>query len=350
MACGRSSRALDGYELAAGAWERAVLPARLDRYDPSMLDMICLAGEAGWARLSPAHVQASPRPSLVPATPIALFLREHASAWRALRSRPARSRRSADGARRVLSVLRSRGASFFRDLAPRLRARRRPAAACHRRAGRLRARDLGWILRIAGARVGGAGAPGTARSAQQLRRPVDGDRGDGRQRATRGSGRAPGVVAAPPLRRRVPAAAHPRDERRDVARARARLPAARGARRDPQRPVRHRHVGRAVCATRRGRTAARGSAHRRPTARLVTISAADPLNLAGIVTAGERIRTAGRNRIVYRDGVPLAVLEGGFGRELAPIDPSIARDVSRALKARGVTALAASGLPADRHL
>ena len=37
---------------------------------------------------------------------------------------------------------------------------------------------------------------------------------------------------------------------------------------------------------------------------LVTISAADPLNLTGIVTAGERIRTAGRNRIVYRDGVP----------------------------------------------
>ena len=52
---------------------------------------------------------------------------------------------------------------------------------------------------------------------------------------------------------------------------------------------------------------------------LVTISAADPLNLAGIVTAGERIRTAGRNRIVYRDGVPLAVrrrrLRAGAGAD-----------------------------------
>jgi ATP-dependent Lhr-like helicase len=67
---------------------------------------------------------------------------------------------------------------------------------------------------------------------------------------------------------------------------------------------------------------------------LVTISAADPLNLTGIVTAGERIRTAGRNRIVYRDGVPLAVREGDFTRELATIDTSIAADVSRALKSR----------------
>jgi ATP-dependent Lhr-like helicase len=67
---------------------------------------------------------------------------------------------------------------------------------------------------------------------------------------------------------------------------------------------------------------------------LITISAADPLNLTGIITAGERIRTAGRNRIVYRDGAPLAVLEGDAVRELAPIDAGIAADVSRALKSR----------------
>ena len=73
---------------------------------------------------------------------------------------------------------------------------------------------------------------------------------------------------------------------------------------------------------------------------LITISAADPLNLTGIITAGERIRTAGRNRIVYRDGVPLAVVEGDFVRELAPIDPRIAADVSRALRARRIPAVA----------
>ena len=70
--------------------------------------------------------------------------------------------------------------------------------------------------------------------------------------------------------------------------------------------------------------------------RLITISAADPLNLSGIVTAGDRIRAARRNHIVYRDGMPLAVMEGDFVRELSPIDPAIAADVSRALGRRAV--------------
>jgi ATP-dependent helicase Lhr and Lhr-like helicase len=67
---------------------------------------------------------------------------------------------------------------------------------------------------------------------------------------------------------------------------------------------------------------------------LTTLSTADPLNLSGIVTAGERIRPARRNRIVYRDGAPLAVLEGDFVRELAPLDPDIAADIARALRRR----------------
>jgi ATP-dependent Lhr-like helicase len=54
--------------------------------------------------------------------------------------------------------------------------------------------------------------------------------------------------------------------------------------------------------------------------RLTMISTADPLNLTGIVTAGERLRAAGRNRVAYRDGQPVAVLEGEGVRPLAPID------------------------------
>ena len=67
---------------------------------------------------------------------------------------------------------------------------------------------------------------------------------------------------------------------------------------------------------------------------IVAISAADPLNLTGIVDAGERIRAAGRNRIAYHDGVPVAVREGDFVRELSPVDPRLAGEVSRALKPR----------------
>src|SRR3546814_1403877 len=71
---------LDGFELPARAWERAVLPARVDRYAPSMLDILCLTGQVGWARLSAAPAQ------LAGVTPIALFLREHAEAWLTLRA------------------------------------------------------------------------------------------------------------------------------------------------------------------------------------------------------------------------------------------------------------------------
>ncbi len=66
---------LDGFELAADGWERAVLPARVDGYDASMIDTLCLTGEVGWARLSAPAVEAT---QVVPATLVALFLRAHA--------------------------------------------------------------------------------------------------------------------------------------------------------------------------------------------------------------------------------------------------------------------------------
>ena len=44
---------------------------------------------------------------------------------------------------------------------------------------------------------------------------------------------------------------------------------------------------------------------------LVVLSAADPLNLVGILTPGRRIAAIAANRILLRDGVPLAALEGG---------------------------------------
>ena len=66
----------------------------------------------------------------------------------------------------------------------------------------------------------------------------------------------------------------------------------------------------------------------------MAISAADPLNLTGILDAGERVRAAARHRIVYHDGVPLAVRERDIVRELAPVDPRLAGEVSRALKPR----------------
>ena len=53
---------------------------------------------------------------------------------------------------------------------------------------------------------------------------------------------------------------------------------------------------------------------------LLAVSAADPLNLAGILTPGERIPALSRNRIVFQDGVPLALLEAGEVRFLGGLE------------------------------
>ncbi len=44
---------------------------------------------------------------------------------------------------------------------------------------------------------------------------------------------------------------------------------------------------------------------------LITLSAADPLNLQGILTPGSRIAALTANRILFRDGFPIAALEAG---------------------------------------
>ncbi len=46
-------RQLQGYEISAAAWESQILPRRIARYSPDLLDQLCLAGEVMWGRLSP---------------------------------------------------------------------------------------------------------------------------------------------------------------------------------------------------------------------------------------------------------------------------------------------------------
>jgi ATP-dependent Lhr-like helicase len=64
---------------------------------------------------------------------------------------------------------------------------------------------------------------------------------------------------------------------------------------------------------------------------LAVISAADPLNLTGIVTAGDRARAAGRNRMACRDGVPIAVMERDEFRALVPLEGADRLDIARLL-------------------
>jgi ATP-dependent Lhr-like helicase len=44
---------------------------------------------------------------------------------------------------------------------------------------------------------------------------------------------------------------------------------------------------------------------------LISVSAADPLNLVGIITPGGRVTAHASNRILYRNGEPITVLESG---------------------------------------
>jgi len=56
--------------------------------------------------------------------------------------------------------------------------------------------------------------------------------------------------------------------------------------------------------------------------RSVLIGAADPLNLAGIVTPGERVPATARNRLLYQAGVPVALYVGGEFRWLGAANPA----------------------------
>jgi len=76
-----------------------------------------------------------------------------------------------------------------------------------------------------------------------------------------------------------------------------------------------------------------------PHGRCMAVSAADPLNLAGIVTAGDRVRAVAANRLVYCDGVPIAALEGDYMRSLTEVEPAIASDAARTLTGRHMTSV-----------
>ncbi len=122
-------RQLQGFEIPANAWEPQILPRRVADFDPKALDQLCLTGAVGWGRISPHpatldqaangadHPAGSRRVVPSSVAPITFFLREDAD-WLALRH--AESFASTAGlspaGRQVLEFLEQRGASFFVDI------------------------------------------------------------------------------------------------------------------------------------------------------------------------------------------------------------------------------------------
>ncbi len=116
---------LQGFELAAGSWEEAVLSARVTGYRREWLDDLCLSGEVVWGRLAvraPDNGDDAAEPGrggLVPsrATPITLAVREDLGWLLAAVRGDLRPAPPGPGAARDLLVcLESRGASFFSEL------------------------------------------------------------------------------------------------------------------------------------------------------------------------------------------------------------------------------------------
>jgi ATP-dependent helicase Lhr and Lhr-like helicase len=115
---------MQGFEAPANAWERQILRRRIADYDPKVLDQLCLTGAAGWGRVSPhpATLEAVgvDRRRIVPTSvaPITFFAREDTDWMIPHREAGEEDLRwlSAD-AREVLQFLRQRGASFFLDIA-----------------------------------------------------------------------------------------------------------------------------------------------------------------------------------------------------------------------------------------
>ena len=114
---------LQGVEAPVGAWEESILPARVRAYSASLLDQLAASGDLGWARLSlrgepEEERRASSSPSR--ATPISLFRRADA-AWllAAARGDARASVPDIGAAAEILEELASGGALFFSDLAAR---------------------------------------------------------------------------------------------------------------------------------------------------------------------------------------------------------------------------------------
>jgi ATP-dependent Lhr-like helicase len=70
---------------------------------------------------------------------------------------------------------------------------------------------------------------------------------------------------------------------------------------------------------------------------LVSLSAADPLNLVGIISPGQRLAGLTSNRVLYRDGLPVALQAGGDIQFLVELSRADAWEAKNALLRRSIT-------------
>jgi len=99
---------LQGFEIPAVLWEPAILPSRVAEYDPRWLDDLCLSGEVVWGRV---RTRASRDATKI--LPITLMLREDMDGLRLDQDLPDDL---GPDAKQVLLMLQARGALFFNEI------------------------------------------------------------------------------------------------------------------------------------------------------------------------------------------------------------------------------------------
>jgi ATP-dependent Lhr-like helicase len=336
---------LEGFEAPAGAWETELLPARINEYEPQWLDEHCRAGRFVWMRLASRGGDPERGAAPVRATPIALIARRNVRQWAALAQAPDPAHLT-DRARAVAELLEAQGASFFDDIvegARLLPAQVEDALAELVALGLVNSDSFNGLRallvpadkrrRPSGARRGRRIALyGMADSGRWalVRRAVPAERGEAVEHLVRTLLKRWGVIFwrlltreaswLPPWRellmccRRLEARGDIRGGRfvAGFSGEQYATPEAIGLLRDVRRTESKVHD--------------------------LALSATDPLNLLGILVPGGRLPALTANRMLYRDGLPVAVLAAGETRFLQSLDAPGQWEARGALERRHVPA------------
>lgn len=99
---------LQGFELPANSWEREIFSKRIKGYDRDMLDRLCLTGVVGFGRLSPILSDQNKRISLNSKVPITFFVNSEMQ-WNQLNAQAKLS----PIAQNIYTYLKEKGASFL---------------------------------------------------------------------------------------------------------------------------------------------------------------------------------------------------------------------------------------------
>ena len=321
---------LDGYELPATAWEPAILAARIKNYDPRWLDQLCFTGRVGWGRLSPPQNRTTRAFTPLRSSPIALFTRENLPNWLELAAWTQTEFSSETES--VLKTLTEGGALFFSEIT--------------RRTGLLQSRveqALGEL--VAQGRVTADSFEGLRAllAPPEKRAPLGDTRRPRRRRAITNiefAGRWSLLrkFPAPDVTKdgmEDPASQHRDDALEIFARVLLRrygvmfrkllereaikvtwFELGRIYRRlEARGEIRGGYFINGVSGEQFALPEAigllRSLRKTKAAGELVILSAADPLNLVGILTPGARIASVWKNQILLRDGVPVAGLEAG---------------------------------------